>query len=91
MTTKNNKPDISVFFPVYNDENTVRTVTEKALKVLTNIANNFEILIINDCSPDKSGEIADELTRENRNVKVIHHETNMGYGATLITDFNNVQ
>ncbi len=91
MTNKNSKPDISVFFPVYNDENTVRTVTKKALKVLNDVANNFEILIIDDCSPDRSGEIADELTRENRTVKVIHHETNMGYGSALITGFNNVQ
>lgn len=84
------KPDISLFFPVYNDEYTVRIVTEKAIRVLEKYAAHYEIIIINDCSPDKSGEIANELAKEYSVVKAIHHEKNLGYGAALITGFNNV-
>jgi glycosyltransferase involved in cell wall biosynthesis len=85
------KPNISVFFPVYNDEKTVRKVTEKALKVLQKYANNYEILIIDDCSPDKSGIIADELASTNDKIRVIHHDKNYGYGAALKTGFQNVK
>jgi glycosyltransferase involved in cell wall biosynthesis len=79
------KPKISLFFPVYNDENTVKTVTEKAIRILNEIAGDYEILIINDCSPDKSGIIADELSKENKKIKVIHHQKNLGYGAAITT------
>ena len=66
------KPNISLFFPVYNDERTIRTVTEKSIRVLKTLADQFEILIIDDCSPDKSGAIADELARQYPFVRVIH-------------------
>ena len=79
------RPDVSLFFPVYNDERTVRVVTEKALEVLERIAGEYEILIIDDGSPDRSGEIADQLETEYACVRVIHHQTNRGYGEALKT------
>jgi glycosyltransferase involved in cell wall biosynthesis len=81
------RPDITVFFPVYKDETTVASVTKKAIAVCEEIANRYEIIIINDNSPDRSGAIADELALQFPNVKVIHHETNQGYGAALKTGF----
>jgi glycosyltransferase involved in cell wall biosynthesis len=81
------KNRISVFFPVYKDERTVRNVTEKAIGVLEEIADEYEIIIINDCSPDRSGEIADELAREYNFITVIHHEQNLGYGSAIRSGF----
>jgi glycosyltransferase involved in cell wall biosynthesis len=78
-----NKPNISIFFPVYNDERTVKTVTEKALVFGNECAGMFEVIIINDCSPDNSGKIADELANIYSNVRVIHHPKNLGYGAAV--------
>lgn len=43
----------------------------------------YEIIIVHDGSPDKTGEVADALAKEYPNVRVIHHAKNMGYGATL--------
>jgi glycosyltransferase involved in cell wall biosynthesis len=78
--------NVSLFFPVYNDETTVRTVAEHGMRVLEGYASNYEIIIVNDGSPDRSGEIADELARQYPNVvRVIHHERNRGYGAALRT------
>lgn len=78
-----NKPDISFFFPVYNDESTVRLVTEKAIKLFDEIANQYEVIIVDDASPDKAGEIADQLAREYPQVIVVHHRVNKGYGAAM--------
>ena len=69
------KPNITVFFPVYNDERTVRRVTEKAIQVCEETAGQYEIIIVNDCSPDNSGKIADELAIEHKFVRVVHHIT----------------
>lgn len=85
------KPNITVFFPVYSDEKTVRRVTEKALRVLKEVANEYEVLIINDGSPDDSGKVADELATEYPEVRVIHHQTNLGYGAAIKRGLTNAK
>ena len=88
----NSKPNISLFFPVYNDENTVELVFNKALTVLKANADQFEIIIINDGSPDRSGEVADRLQKQYPDVlRVIHHPTNLGYGAAIRSGLKAVQ
>ena len=77
------KPNVSVFFPVYNDERTVERVTEKAIAVLKEIADSYEVIIVDDGSPDRSGQIADELAAKHPFVSVVHHPKNLGYGAAV--------
>ena len=74
---------VSLFFPVFRDERSVRTVAEKALRLLPELCSDYEIIIVDDGSPDRSGAIADELAREHAAIRVIHHETNRGYGAAV--------
>ena len=76
-------PRISFCFPVYKDERTVRTVAEKFLVLGASLGAEHEVVIIDDGSPDRSGEIADEIAREHPAVRVIHHAGNRGYGAAL--------
>jgi glycosyltransferase involved in cell wall biosynthesis len=73
----------SLFFPVFRDEGSVRTVAEKGLRLLSELCSDYEIIIVDDGSPDRSGEIADELAREYEKVRVIHHGKNLGYGAAV--------
>jgi glycosyltransferase involved in cell wall biosynthesis len=81
------KPNISLFFPVYNDERTVRRVAEKALSVLREVAAQYEVVIVDDGSPDRSGAVADELAAEYPNISVVHHPRNLGYGAAIQSGF----
>jgi dolichol-phosphate mannosyltransferase len=74
---------VSLFFPVYRDERTVRVVAEKALRLLRSLDVPFEVVIVDDGSPDRSGAIADELAREHPEVRVVHHPSNLGYGAAV--------
>ena len=77
-------PDsVSLFFPVYKDERSVRTVAQKARLLLTSLGGAYEIVIVDDGSPDGSGAIADELAREHPEIRVIHHPRNLGYGAAV--------
>lgn len=76
---------LTIFFPVYNDEGTVKRVTEKALVVAAAIGCPFEVIIVDDGSLDASGAIADEIAQGNPNIRVIHHPQNRGYGAALRT------
>ena len=78
---------ISIVFPVYNDEATVRLVTEKAVRLLEQSGLPHEIIIVDDASPDRAGEIADAMAAENSCVRVIHNERNLGYGAAVRRGF----
>lgn len=77
--------ELTIFFPVYRDEATVKMVTEKAISFLRHHAAAGEVLIVDDGSPDLSGKIADDLAARHSEVRVIHHERNLGYGEALKT------
>ncbi len=80
---------LSVFFPAYYDEKNIGKVVHKAVEVLEELQlKDYEVTIIEDGSPDKTGEVADELARQYPKVNVIHHEKNKGYGATLWEGFS---
>jgi len=83
-------PDISlsIFFPAYYDEANIPKVVEGALRVVDELGiRDYEIIIVEDGSPDRTGEVADELAARHERVRVIHHERNLGYGAALRTGF----
>lgn len=83
---------LSVFFPAYYDEKNIDKVVHKAVEVLEDLKlKDYEITIIEDGSPDKTGEVADSLASRYGKVKVIHHEKNMGYGATLWEGFTSAK
>lgn len=90
--TDNSNISLSVFFPAYYDEMNIAKVVNKAVEVLESLRlKDYEVIIIEDGSPDKTGEVADKLTEQHEKVRVIHHKTNMGYGATLKDGFNNAK
>lgn len=93
METLNNKNiTLSVFFPAYYDENNIDKVVIKAIEVLEDLnLKDYEVIIIEDGSPDRTGEVADELAKKYSKVRVIHHKKNMGYGATLKDGFVNAK
>jgi glycosyltransferase involved in cell wall biosynthesis len=74
---------LSVFLPAYNEEGIIREVILHTKNVLEDVADNWELIVVNDGSKDKTGEIAGELSKRDERIKVINHETNKGYGATL--------
>ena len=83
----NNNFSLSVFFPAYNEENTIKTTIDRAVSVIPGIAGDHEIIIIDDGSRDRTPEICDRLAKDNKNVRVVHHQKNRGYGAALKSGF----
>lgn len=80
--------ELSLFFPTFNEEGSIRETVEKAKKILEKVAKDWEIIIVNDGSTDKTEEIGKSLTKDNR-IKVITHSENKGYGASLKSGFYN--
>jgi len=76
-------PELSVFFPAYNEDLRVATTVKRALKIIPKVADKWEVLIINDGSTDNTGEIINQLAKKNKNIRAIHHKKNLGYGAAF--------
>ncbi len=77
---------LSYFFPAHNEEANLEGMVEEALAALPEIAETFEIIAVNDGSKDRTAEIADRLAAAHPDVvRAVHHPTNRGYGAALLT------
>lgn len=76
-------PEISVFFPTYNEEGNIEKVVAKTKKVLEKVAVKWEIIIVDDGSKDDTPKIADKIAKQNKYIRVIHHNPNRGYGGAL--------
>lgn len=81
--------NLSIFFPAYNEESNIENTVRQALAVVRELeqVERFEMIIVDDGSTDRTGEIAGSLASEIPEVKVIYHKKNRGYGAALKTGF----
>lgn len=76
-------PSLSFFFPAYNEALTVEAVVREGLAKLPRFAGDVDIVVIDDGSTDRTGEIADRLAAEDARVRVVHHRPNRGYGGAV--------
>jgi len=83
--------ELSIFFPFWNEEKNVEKVVEDAIPVAKEVSNNWEILIVDDGSSDSTKDIGSKIARKYKNVRVISHTPNRGYGAALREGFENAQ
>lgn len=78
---------ISVFLPAYNDEGTIAGLVGDALAVLPALADDYEVVVVNDGSTDGTAAVLEELAGREPRLRVVHHPANRGYGAALRTGF----
>ncbi len=69
------KPAISIIMPVYNVEKYISTSIET---ILAQSFTDFELLLVDDCSPDNSGKICDDYALRDSRIKVMHFTQNGG-------------
>ena len=81
-------PSLTVFFPCYNEEENVERTTLAALDACRRLVDDFEIIIVNDGSKDRTGEIADRLAATQPHVRAVHNQPNRGYGGALARGFH---
>jgi glycosyltransferase involved in cell wall biosynthesis len=78
----NAAPKISVIIPVYNTERFLRECLDS---ILNQTFTDFEVICIDDASPDRCSEILQEYAAKDGRVRVIHHEKNAGIAAARNT------
>jgi len=74
---------LSVIIPVYNEQKMVGQIIEELKKELDNLDLDYEIIVVNDASTDKTEEILEKIG----GITIINHSYNKGYGASLKTGF----
>jgi glycosyltransferase involved in cell wall biosynthesis len=76
---------LSVFLPSHNEEGNVERVVKGFLDELPRLADSYEVIVVDDGSRDRTGEIAERLAAEDPHVRVVHHQVNRGYGGAVIS------
>lgn len=74
---------LSVIVPAHNEEKNLALNIEKFNDYLRRQNYDYEIIVINDGSTDKTGEIAEKLAAKNKNLTLINNKNNQGKGAAV--------
>lgn len=82
-TMKTKKYDISVFIPVYNEEESLEILNNKIIESLAGTKYSYEIVYVDDGSKDKSFEILKSFADANPNIKAIKFRRNFGQTAAM--------
>lgn len=77
---------ISIVLPSYNGEKYIRQSIES---VINQTYKDWELIIVNDCSKDSTGDIADEYQRLDKRIRVIHNSINQKLPSSLNIGFEN--
>jgi putative flippase GtrA len=78
---------LSVVLPAYNEEQVIGATLEHVLNVLAAWLKDFEVIVVNDGSTDRTGAIVSAIAETGQRVRVVTHERNQGYGAALADGF----
>jgi len=81
---------LSVILPAYNEEEVIESTITKIMVALTKWMSNFEVIVVNDGSKDRTKEIVSRLSAYDQRVRLINHSVNKGYGAALVTGFESI-
>ncbi len=84
-------PELSIFFPFWNEEKNIENVIKKAIPVAKKVAEKWEILMIDDGSSDNTLKIAERLAKDDSKLKIISHSPNRGYGSALKEGFDHAR
>jgi glycosyltransferase involved in cell wall biosynthesis len=78
---------ISAFFPAYHDWGTIASQVLLVSRTLRELTDDWEVIVVDDGSRDRTPEVLDELTKLCPRLRVVTHPVNRGYGGALRSGF----
>lgn len=73
---------LSIIIPTYNERENLGVLLEKIFSSLEGLS--FEVIVVDDNSPDGTGKLADEIASKHENMKVVHRERKLGLGTAIM-------
>lgn len=77
------KESISVTIPAFNEEKNIATVIKDAVNTVSKITTDYEIVLVDDGSRDKTLSIIQKIAKKNKKVRVIVHKKNKGFTGAM--------
>jgi putative flippase GtrA len=78
---------LSVVLPAHNEEQIITSTVTAVLAELNGWNMDFEIIVVDDGSTDRTGHLVAALAQTHHQVRLVTHEVNRGYGAALVSGF----
>ncbi len=79
--------ELSLFLPAYNEEENIAKTIESCDRILREVADRYEILVVEDGSRDRTAEVVRSLEKKYKNLRMEQHKPNRGYGGALQSGF----
>lgn len=76
---------LSLCLPAYNEESNIEDTLDAACVMLPEFVEAFEVVVVDDGSRDRTAEIVTSFARQDPRVRLVQHDTNLGYGAAVGT------
>jgi len=80
-------PELSVVVPTFNEAENLPVLAKRIRKALGGI--KYEIIVVDDNSPDGTGELAERLAKESGDIKVVHRKAKKGLASAVVDGFGN--
>ena len=74
--------EVTVVIPTYNERENLEAIVDAVL------ANHFQVLVVDDGSPDGTGDLADQIAERQESVEVLHRESKEGLGPAYAAGFD---
>lgn len=76
---------LTVSMPAFNEAANIPGMVADVLRVLPNLTDEFELIVVDDGSRDETAAVTQNLAAKHPEVKLVQHEVNKGYGTAVLT------
>lgn len=80
---------LTISIPAFNEEETLEKVVNEALIELKKITTNYELVLVDDGSTDKTKKIMESFAKIDNHVKIVYHKKNLGFSGAIKSSFEN--
>jgi len=82
---------LSLVILAYNEEKNIEAIVKRSIDVLKEISSVYELILVDDGSKDRTGEIIGNLAHQNTDIKPVYHAVNQGMGDSLRDGYKEAQ
>lgn len=83
MSQQNNHPQISIILPTYNEAGNIELLIDRTLQALSNYPGGFEVVVVDDNSPDGTWRLVKTKAAADVRVRLVHRQNESGLTSAI--------